>query len=72
MIGPNGEKRPRETLPLHIAEIAADETGEVCVDQRKWPRGRNGAHPCANALTPQQRRQITKEAVSNRWGDRKP
>ena len=70
MIGPNGEKRPGDTIAnaLRVAKIATGEAEEVYVDESKRPGGQKGARARAEALTPEQRQQIAKEAAKARWG----
>ena len=61
MIGPNGEKRAGDT-------IATGEVEEVYVDGSKRPGGQKGGRARADALTPEQRRKIAKDAAKARWG----
>ena len=70
MIGPNGEKRPSDTLAnaLRVAKIATGEVQEEYVDETKRNGGRAGGHARAEALTPQQRQKIAQDAATARWG----
>jgi len=70
MIGPNGEKRPSDTIAnaLHVAKIATGEAEEVYVDESKRPGGQKGGRARAAALTPEQRSEIAKIAATARWG----
>ncbi len=69
MIGPNGEKRSGDTIKnaLHVAKLATGEAEEVYVDESKRPGGQKGGRARADVLTPEQRRQIAKEAAEARW-----
>ena len=71
MVGPSGEKRPSDTIAnaLHVAKIATGEAEEVYVDETKQSGGRKGGRMRAEALTPEQRRQIAREAARARWGE---
>lgn len=69
MIGPNGEKRPGDTIAnaLHVAKIGTGAAEESYVDESKQLGGQKGGRARADALTPEQRRQIAKEAAKARW-----
>jgi hypothetical protein len=70
MIGPNGEKRSGDTIKnaLHVAKLATGEAEEVYVDESKQPGGQKGGRVRADALTPEQRRQIAESGAAARWG----
>ena len=72
MIGPNGEKRSGDTIKnaLHVAKLATGEAEEVYVDESKRPGGRKGGRARADALTPEQRKQIAESGAAVRWGER--
>ena len=61
MIGPNGEKRPGDT-------IATGEFEETYVDESKRPGGKKGGRARADTLTPERRREIAKNGAAVRWG----
>ena len=65
MIGPNGEKRPGNDIAnaLRIAKIATGEVAEEYVDETKRPGGRAGGRARAEALTPEQRREISRKGA---------
>ena len=62
MIGPHGEKRPGDpiTNAVHVAKLATGEAEEQYVDTAKQAGGNAGGKARAEALTPEQRRQIAK------------
>ena len=70
MIGPNGEKRPADTLAnaLRVAQLLTGEVEEEYVDQTKQPGGRKGGAARAAALTPERRREIAKKGAAARGG----
>ena len=53
MTGPNGEKRPGDTIAnaLHVAKIATGEVEETYVDVSKRPGGRKGGRARADTMT---------------------
>ena len=69
MIGPNGEKRPGNPIAnaVHVANLATGEAEEQYVDQAKQASGRKGGKARAEALSPEQRRQIAEQAAIKRW-----
>lgn len=69
MIGPKGEKRPGNTLAnaLYVARIATGEAEEQYVDAAKRAAGQKGGEARAEALTPERRWRIAKEAAAKRW-----
>ena len=69
MIGPNGEKRPGNTLAnaLHVARIATGEAEEQFVDTAKQAGGKKGGPARAEALTAEQRKEIASRAAKARW-----
>ena len=71
MIGPNGEKRPGDTIAnaLHVAKIATGEVGETYVDESKRPGGRKGGRARADAMTPEQRSEIAQRAAAAHWSE---
>ena len=70
MIGPNGEKRPGDTIAnaLHVAKIATGEVEETYVDETKRPSGKKGGRLRGDRLTPDRRRQIAESGAAARWG----
>lgn len=66
MIGPNGEKRPGDTIANmpHVVKIATGEAEEVYVGESKRPGGQKGGRARADGLTPEQRSKVAKA----RWG----
>ena len=68
-IGPNGEKRPSNPVAagVLIARIATGEAEEEYVDQERRARGRKGGVARAAALTPTERKRISKRAIDARW-----
>ena len=70
MIGPKGEKRAGDTIAnaLDVAKIATGEIAEVYVDGIKRPGGQKGGRARADALTPERRRKIAKDAEKSCWG----
>jgi hypothetical protein len=69
MIGPNGEKRPGDTIAnaLHVAKVATGEVEEAYVDATRQPGGRKGGRARATAMTPEQRREVAKKGAEARW-----
>ena len=69
--GPHGEKRPADPVAnaLHVAKLLTGEAKETYVDQAKQAGGRKGGEARAEALTPERRREIAKEAAAARWQD---
>ena len=69
MIGPHGEKRPGNPVAnaVHVAKLATGEAEEQYVDQAKQAGGRQGGKARAEALTPEQRQRIAKQAAAKRW-----
>ena len=70
MTGPHGEKRPGNPIAnaVHVAKLATREAEEQYVDTAKQAGGKKGGAARAAALTPEQRRQIAKDAANERWG----
>ena len=68
--GPLGEKRPADPVAnaRHVARLLTGEAEEQYVDPAKQAGGQKGGQARAEALTPEQRRQIAKEAAKARWG----
>ena len=68
MIGPNGEKRPADTLAnaLHVARIATGEAEEEYVDPKRQAAGRAGGEARAAALDPERRREIARKGAAAR------
>ena len=69
--GPNGEKRPADTVgcAIMVARIATGEIEEhLKKPSGKVRSGRAGAKARAEKLTPEQRRRIAKKAANARWG----
>ena len=66
--GPNGEKRPRDTVgcAVHVMKIA---TGEI---EEDLPAHRdikvNGGKARANSMTPDERKALAEKAAAVRWG----
>ena len=69
MIGPHGEKRPGNPIAnaVHVAKLATGQAEEQYVDTAKQAGGKKGGAARAEALTPQQRHQIAKDAAAARW-----
>ena len=69
MIGPHGEKRPADPIAnaVHVMRIATGEAEEEFVHLGKRRGGLNGGRARAEALTPEQRREIAKKAAAARW-----
>ena len=69
--GPQGQKRPADTIgcAVTVAKIATGEIEEE-VDQRstgKIRSGKAGAKARAEALTPEDRKAISRKAAMARW-----
>jgi len=73
--GPQGQKRPADVIgnAVHVMRIA---TGEV-EDKGRDPGteanrkgGLKGGKARADALTPEKRKQIARQAAAKRWGQR--
>lgn len=66
--GPNGERRPADPVAnaIHVAKIA---TGEIEEDLPSARRngGMVGGKARRDALTPERRSEIAKEAATARW-----
>jgi hypothetical protein len=69
MIGPHGEKRPGNPIAnaVHVAKLATGEAEEQYVDTAKQAAGQKGGSARAEALTPEQRQRIAKDAAAARW-----
>ena len=52
---------------MHVAKLATGEAEEQYVDTAKQAGGKKGGAARAVALTPEQRRQIAKDAAAARW-----
>ena len=66
--GPNGEKRPADTVgcAVHVMKIA---TGEIEEDLPKNREGKvNGGKARANGMTPEERSELARKAAQVRWG----
>ena len=63
-VGPNGEKRPANTLAnaLKVARIATGEEDEEYVSKT-----RNGGFARAESLTAERRSEIASKAANARW-----
>ena len=68
--GPHGEKRPADPVAnaRHVARLLTGEAEEQYVDPAKQVGGQKGGQARADALTPEQRQKIAKEAAKARWG----
>jgi hypothetical protein len=67
--GPQGQRRPADTIGLAVM-VAKIATGEI-EDNKKSARvksGKAGAQARTDALTPERRSEIAKEAAAARWG----
>ena len=64
-VGPNGERRPANTLAnaLKVAKIATGEESEELASATS-----NGGTARAASLTPERRRRIAKKTAEARWG----
>ena len=66
--GPNGEKRPRDTIgcAVHVMKIA---TGEI---EEELPENRdgkiNGGKARAKGMTPEERSELARAGAAARWG----
>ena len=67
-IGPNGEKRPADTLAnaLHVAKLLTGEAREEYIDEARQANGRRGGAARAEALSPERRREIALKGVAAR------
>lgn len=67
--GPRGEKRPADAIAraVMVAKIATGEIEETTSPAAKVRAGREGAKARAAKLTPEQRKEISRVAVSARW-----
>ncbi len=66
--GPNGEKRPRDTVSraVMVMKIA---TGEIEEDIPKHRNGKvNGGKARADSMTPEERSELARTAAKARWG----
>ena len=66
--GPNGEKRPRDTVgcAVHVMKIA---TGEIEEDLPKNREGKvNGGKARVESMTPEERKALAEKAAAARWG----
>ena len=66
--GPNGEKRPADTIgaAVMVAKIA---TGEIEEDLPKNRQGKvNGGKARADGMTPEERKALAGKAAAARWG----
>ena len=66
--GPNGEKRPRDTVScaVHVMKIA---TGEIEEDLPKNREGKvNGGKARAESMTPEEQKALAGKAAAARWG----
>lgn len=72
--GPNGEKRPADSIGLAvlIGRIATGDIDDVAPDDGKDPDakalGSKGGKARASAMTQEQRTSIAKTAARARWG----
>ena len=73
MVGPHGEKRPGDPIAnaVHVAKLATGEIEETYVHDGKHAgkraAGQKGAAARADALTPEQRREIARKGAAARW-----
>ena len=71
--GPNGEKRPADTVGLAvlIGRIATGEVDDVAPDDGKDPAakalGAKGGKARASSMSPEQRSDIARNAALSRW-----
>ena len=70
MIGPNGEKRPADPLANArlVARIATGMEEETYVDEAKRPGGRKGGRARAEAMSPEERQEMSRKGAAARWG----
>ena len=72
--GPNGEKRPADTVGLAvlIGRIATGEVDDVAPDDGKdkaaQALGKKGGAARASSMSPERRAEIAKAAAAKRWG----
>ena len=67
--GPNGEKRPRDTVgcAVHVIKIA---TGEIEEDLPKNRENKvNGGKARAESMTQEERSELAEKAAQARWGN---
>ena len=65
--GPNGEKRPRDTVgcAVHVMKIA---TGEIEEDLSADREGKvNGGKARSASMTPEERKELAEKAAAARW-----
>lgn len=67
--GPNGEKRPGDTVQaaIQVARIATGEEEEELPDRRKRDNGKAGGAGRAATLSQERRHEIAKQGASARW-----
>ena len=66
--GPNGEKRPRDTVSCAVPVMKIS-TGELEEDLPKNREGKvNGGKTRAESMTPEDRSEMGKKAARARWG----
>ena len=65
MIGPDGEKRPGDTIrnAVHCCRVLVGDTEETYTGSQ-----RNGGKARAASLSPERRREIAQKAAAARWG----
>ena len=74
--GPNGEKRPADAIGLAVlvGRIATGEADDAVGDDGKnkaaQSLGRKGGVARANAMTPERRAEIARDAAVKRWGNK--
>ena len=66
--GPHGEKRPAAPMAnaLHVAKLLTGEAEETYVDPDRQTGGRKGGQARAEALTPERRSEIARQAANAR------
>ena len=66
--GPNGEKRPAETIAnaIHVMRIATGQIEDELPPEGQWRGGLKGGAARAEALSPERRREIAKMGVEAR------
>ncbi len=68
-IGPNGEKRPADTIAnaVLVAKIATGEREEMYVDQAKRNAGLEGGKARAAKVSKERRSEIARGGAKARW-----
>lgn len=70
--GPNGQKRPADVTQnaVLVMRIATGEVEENLPKTKRAVGGKKGGKARAEALTPEQRKNIARTAAKKRWGNK--